>query len=61
MFFRELLKDDPFLYVPEVINELSGKYVLTTEFVEGVPVDQCVDLDQETRDKVCQDVQITFI
>ncbi|KAK3787233.1 hypothetical protein RRG08_055956 [Elysia crispata] len=52
--FRELLKDDPFLYVPEVINELSGKYVLTTEFVEGVPVDQCVDLDQETRDKICK-------
>ncbi|RUS78134.1 hypothetical protein EGW08_014107 [Elysia chlorotica] len=52
--FRELLKDDPFLYVPEVIDELSGKYVLTTEFVEGVPVDQCVDLDQETRDKICR-------
>lgn len=52
--FRELLKDDPFLYVPQVIDELSGKYVLTTEFVEGVPVDQCVDLDQDTRNKICK-------
>ncbi|GFO03900.1 Atypical kinase coq8a, mitochondrial [Plakobranchus ocellatus] len=50
--FRELFKDDPFIYVPEVIDDLSNKYVLTTEFVEGVPVDQCIDLDQETRDKI---------
>ncbi|CAG5136898.1 unnamed protein product, partial [Candidula unifasciata] len=50
--FRELIKGDPFLYVPEVIDELSGKGVLTTEFIEGVPVDQCVNMDQETRNKI---------
>uniref|UniRef100_A0A0B7AD36 ABC1 atypical kinase-like domain-containing protein n=1 Tax=Arion vulgaris TaxID=1028688 RepID=A0A0B7AD36_9EUPU len=50
--FRQYVKDDPFLYVPEVIDELSRKYVLTTEFIEGVPIDQCVNMDQDTRDKI---------
>lgn len=49
---RELLKGDEMLYVPEVIPELSRRHVLTTEFVEGVPLDKCVDFDQETRNKV---------
>ncbi|KAK7482191.1 hypothetical protein BaRGS_00026540 [Batillaria attramentaria] len=51
--FRELLKDDPILYVPEVISDLSTHHVLTTEFVEGLPLDKCTELDQETRNKVC--------
>uniref|UniRef100_A0A2C9KYP7 ABC1 atypical kinase-like domain-containing protein n=1 Tax=Biomphalaria glabrata TaxID=6526 RepID=A0A2C9KYP7_BIOGL len=50
--FRNLLKDDPFLYVPEVVDELSDKFVLTTELIEGFPVDQCFDLDQEIRNKI---------
>ncbi|XP_025103463.1 atypical kinase COQ8B, mitochondrial-like [Pomacea canaliculata] len=50
--FRELLKGDEMLYVPEVIPELSRRHVLTTEFVEGVPLDKCVDFDQETRNKI---------
>ncbi|BFZ07488.1 hypothetical protein BsWGS_10527 [Bradybaena similaris] len=50
--FRELLKDDQFLYVPEVVDILSGQCVLTTEFIEGVPVDQCLAMDQETRNKI---------
>ncbi|XP_059160263.1 atypical kinase COQ8B, mitochondrial-like [Physella acuta] len=50
--FRKLLKDDPFLYVPEIVNDLSDKYVLTSEFIQGVPVDQCVDLEEETRNKI---------
>lgn len=54
--FRQFLKDDPFLYVPEVVDELSAKNVLTTEFIQGVPVDQCIDLDQETRNKIADAV-----
>nr|KAG5695949.1 hypothetical protein BaRGS_017530 [Batillaria attramentaria] len=50
--FRELLKDDPILYVPEVISDLSTHHVLTTEFVEGLPLDKCTELDQETRNKI---------
>lgn len=50
--FRELLNDDPVFKVPEYIPELSTDQVLTTEYVPGYPLDQCVHLDQETRDWV---------
>ncbi|XP_018518191.1 atypical kinase COQ8B, mitochondrial isoform X2 [Lates calcarifer] len=51
--FRSLLEGDEFFQVPEVIDELSGKRVLAMELVQGVPLDRCVDLDQETRNQIC--------
>lgn len=50
--FKELLKDDPLFYVPEVIDELTTGQVLTTELVHGLPLDKCLELDQETRDLI---------
>lgn len=50
---RSLLEGDEFFQVPEVIDELSGSRVLAMELVQGVPLDRCVDLDQETRNLVC--------
>ena len=38
--------------VPNVYPELSGRKVLTTEFVPGVPIDQVSSMDQITRDNV---------
>lgn len=35
-----------------MIDELSGSRVLAMELVQGVPLDRCVDLDQETRNEV---------
>lgn len=49
---RSLLEGDEFFEVPEVIDELSGKRVLAMELVQGVPLDRCVELDQETRNQV---------
>lgn len=49
---RALLADDPFFTVPEVVDELTATRVLAMELVQGVPLDGCVDLDQETRNKV---------
>ncbi|XP_071163945.1 atypical kinase COQ8B, mitochondrial-like [Mytilus edulis] len=54
--FKNFLKDNDSFYVPEVIDELSTKEILTTEYVEGLPLDQCVDLDQETRNKIGQNL-----
>ncbi|XP_029922094.1 atypical kinase COQ8B, mitochondrial [Myripristis murdjan] len=51
--FRSLLEGDEFFQVPEVIDELSGRRVLAMELVQGVPLDRCVDLDQETRNQIC--------
>lgn len=50
--FRSLLEGDDFFQVPEVIDELSGSRVLAMELMQGVPLDHCVDLDQETRNQV---------
>lgn len=50
---RELLKDHPFFYVPDVVDELSSQHVLTTTLVPGFPLDQATDLSQELRNEVC--------
>lgn len=52
LVFRKLLKDDPVFYVPEVIQELSSKEVLTSELVAGVTLDKLENVDQETRNMV---------
>ncbi|XP_048120626.1 atypical kinase COQ8B, mitochondrial [Alosa alosa] len=51
--FRALLADDPFFRVPEVVDDLTATRVLAMELVNGVALDGCVDLDQETRNKIC--------
>lgn len=53
---RELLKDHPFFYVPEVIDELSSRHVLTTELVPGFPLDQAENLSQELKNEVTNTV-----
>jgi len=50
--FRSLLEGEEYFQVPEVIDELSGRRVLAMELVQGVPLDRCVDLDQETRNQI---------
>ncbi|XP_076021377.1 atypical kinase COQ8A, mitochondrial [Genypterus blacodes] len=54
--FRELLKDHPFFYVPEVIDELSSNHVLTTELVSGFPLDKTEDLSQELKNEICHNI-----
>ncbi|XP_076066187.1 atypical kinase COQ8B, mitochondrial-like [Oratosquilla oratoria] len=54
--FKELVQPYPEFYVPEVIDELSTKQVFTTKLIEGVAVDKCVDMDQETRNFVSEQV-----
>uniref|UniRef100_A0A8C5FBU6 Atypical kinase COQ8A, mitochondrial n=1 Tax=Gadus morhua TaxID=8049 RepID=A0A8C5FBU6_GADMO len=56
--FKELLKDQPFFYVPEVITELSGRHVLTTELVAGFPLDQAEGLSMEIKEEICKNILI---
>ncbi|PIO15488.1 hypothetical protein AB205_0042470, partial [Aquarana catesbeiana] len=35
-----------------MIDDLTTKRVLTVELVSGVPLDQCAEMDQETRNKI---------
>ena len=50
--FRDLLSDSPGFGVPRVIQDLTTKRVLTTELISGVPLDQCVSLDQDVKNDV---------
>lgn len=50
--FKALLEPYPVYYIPRVIDSLSMKHIFTTELVEGIPVDKCVDLDLETRQHI---------
>ncbi|XP_068194842.1 atypical kinase COQ8A, mitochondrial [Antennarius striatus] len=54
--FQELLKDHPFFYVPDVIDELSSQHVLTTTLVPGFPLDKATDLSQELRNEICKQI-----
>ncbi|KAG8443853.1 hypothetical protein GDO86_009154 [Hymenochirus boettgeri] len=54
--FKEFLKDDPFFYVPGVIDELCSEHVLTTELVSGFPLDQAEGLSQEMRNEICNNI-----
>ena len=49
---RNKLTGEEIYGVPEVIRELSGKRVLTTELVGGVPIDKVAALDQDDRNFV---------
>ncbi|XP_068609610.1 atypical kinase COQ8A, mitochondrial isoform X2 [Brachionichthys hirsutus] len=54
--FRVFLKDHPFFYVPEVIDELSSRHVLTTELVAGFPLDQAEGVSQDLKNEICYNI-----
>jgi len=59
--YKELLSDSEGYYVPKVIDQLSSKKVLTSEFVPGVPIDKVAQLSQETRNYVgCKLLELTI-
>ncbi|XP_004690821.1 PREDICTED: atypical kinase ADCK3, mitochondrial [Condylura cristata] len=53
-----LLKDHPFFYVPEIVDELCSPHVLTTELISGFPLDQAEDLSQEIRNEICHNILV---
>lgn len=51
--FRKLLVNDPVFYVPEIYEDLSSSRILTSEFLEGVPLDAVSELEcLETRNLI---------
>ncbi|XP_073009800.1 protein ABC transporter 1, mitochondrial [Typha latifolia] len=50
--FRDMLSNSEGFYVPMVIDKISSRKVLTTEFVPGIPIDKVALLSQETRNYV---------
>ncbi|XP_012677863.1 atypical kinase COQ8A, mitochondrial [Clupea harengus] len=56
--FKELLRGHPFFDVPDVVEELSSRHVLTTELVSGFPLDKAEDLPQELRNEICEQILV---
>ncbi|KAJ1936324.1 hypothetical protein EC988_008228, partial [Linderina pennispora] len=50
--FSEFLASDKDFVVPRLVPELTGKMVLTTEFMDGVDMKKVETLSQEVRDHV---------
>lgn len=50
--FKNLISSTKGLSVPAVIPHLSTRQILTTEFVNGVPLSQVASLPQHTRDNI---------
>jgi len=50
--FKRLLSDDEEYFVADFIPELSTKKILTTELIQGVPLDAVAEMDQDTRNRV---------
>lgn len=47
--FKKLLQPYPEYFVPDVIDELCAQEVITTELIDGVPLDKLFDAPYETR------------
>ncbi|CAI2725995.1 unnamed protein product [Schistosoma spindalis] len=47
--FTQLLEGDPVYQVPQVIDELTTSRVLTTEYMNGLVLDDCISLPQNVR------------
>ncbi|XP_066597450.1 atypical kinase COQ8B, mitochondrial [Prorops nasuta] len=52
--YKEFIKPYSDYYIPSVIDELSTKQIFTTELVEGIPVDKCIEYDLETREHIAK-------
>lgn len=52
--FADYYRGHPHIWVPDVIDELSGGTVLTTEFVSGKRFETAFDLPQADRDRVAE-------
>ncbi|KAL5717191.1 hypothetical protein ACHQM5_010246 [Ranunculus cassubicifolius] len=52
--FQHLLSNAQGFYVPSVFENLSSRRVLTTQLVNGVPIDKVAQLSQETRNYVAK-------
>ncbi|CAF1030270.1 unnamed protein product [Rotaria sp. Silwood1] len=50
--FQDWFRDYPLYRVPDIIDNLSTKNVLTTTYFDGITLDKAVNEDQETRDLI---------
>ena len=52
--FADYYRGHPYIWVPDVIDELSTHNVLTTEFVNGKTFDEAFEMSQQDRDRYAE-------
>ena len=55
-FFADTYREHPFIHVPEVVDALSAKRVLTTELADGVKFDEMLTWSQDERDLAAETI-----
>lgn len=50
MKYREYVSDDSDLVVPKIFSDLTSDHIITSEFLEGINIDEMTDASQEFRD-----------
>ncbi|CAF1051815.1 unnamed protein product [Adineta ricciae] len=50
--FKNWLINNPMFYIPDIVDNLSSKSVLTTTFFDGITLDNAVNEDQAVRDRI---------
>uniref|UniRef100_A0A5K3FFE1 ABC1 domain-containing protein n=1 Tax=Mesocestoides corti TaxID=53468 RepID=A0A5K3FFE1_MESCO len=54
--FSRLLDKDPVFVVPKIFSELTTERVLTAEYFDGLVLDDCISLPQETRNWIGENI-----
>ena len=49
--FARTWRGHPFIFIPNVVTELSSEHVLVTEWVDGIGFEEVKELDRPTRDR----------
>ncbi|GBP54773.1 Atypical kinase COQ8A, mitochondrial [Eumeta japonica] len=56
--FKRLLEPYNEYFVPKVVDELCGEEVITTELIDGVPLDKLFDADHDTRHDIASKIML---
>jgi predicted unusual protein kinase regulating ubiquinone biosynthesis (AarF/ABC1/UbiB family) len=59
--FARAYRGHPFVYVPEVITDLSRRRVLVSEWVDGASFEEMLGLPQEQRDRIAEILQRFYL
>jgi len=59
--FKQVERIAQYIMYCVLSDNLSTKHIFTTELVEGIPVDRCVDMDLETRQHISRLVMGLFL
>jgi predicted unusual protein kinase regulating ubiquinone biosynthesis (AarF/ABC1/UbiB family) len=55
-FFADAYRGHPYIHIPDVVDELSGERVLTTEFADGVRLEEAATWPTEERQMAAETI-----